>query len=68
MDIIDLLMLDLETIIILATMAYIIDSFAYELHPRVLEQSSTTLLMHARDLHYMTQVDLCSKNTFVYLC
>lgn len=47
-------MLDLETIIILATMAYIIDSTAYELHPRVIEKSSTTLLMHARDLHYDT--------------
>ena len=41
------LMVDLKTIIALASMTYILDVYAYELHPRD-EKSSMTLLMNVR--------------------
>jgi hypothetical protein len=44
-------MLYLETMIALASMTYVVDLDAYELHPGM-EMSSMTLLMNARVLHY----------------
>ena len=50
-DLTNHLMVDLETIIALATMTYIGESNVYELHPGD-EKSSTTLLMKARIFCY----------------
>lgn len=43
-------MLDVEILLTLAFMKHIVDSHAYELHPRLM--TSTTLLKNARVLHY----------------
>ena len=50
-DLIDHLMVDLETIIALASMTYIVDLDASELHPGD-EKVFNDLLMNAKVLHY----------------
>ena len=61
-------MLDLETIIALASMTYVIDLDAYELHTGM-KMSSMTLLMNARVLHYTyDRGSLLFTNIFAYLC
>ena len=50
-DFTDHLMVELETIIALATMTYIAKLDAYELHPRM-KKFSTNLLLKARVQHY----------------
>jgi hypothetical protein len=59
---------DLETIFILASMTYIVDLDAYELHLGMI-RSSITLLMSARILHYtyMIEIEMLFKSMFVCL-
>ena len=67
-DLMDHLMIDLETIITLASRTYIVDVDAYELHPGD-ENSSTNSLINARVLHYMCdRGSLLFKNIYAYLC
>ena len=66
-DLIDHLMLGLETIIAITSMTFIIDLDAYELHLRD-EKSSMTLLMNARVLQNRYDWGwLLFKSKFVYL-
>ena len=61
-------MVDLETIITLASMTYIIDLDAYELHIGDIKVS-TTLSMNARVLSYTYDRGLLLfKSIFLYLC
>ena len=58
-------MVDLETIIALASMTYIVNLDAYELRPGM----KTTLLMNARVLQYTyINISLLFRSIFVYLC
>ena len=67
-DLTNHLMVDLETIIALASMTYIVDLDAYELHLGD-EKSSRTLSMNARVLHYACdRSSLLFISIFVYLC
>lgn len=59
-------MLDVEILLTLAFMKHIVDSHAYELHPRLM--TSTTLLKNARVLHYKYDMgSLLLKSKIVYL-
>ena len=67
-DLTNHLMVDLETIITIGSMTYIVDLDAYDLHLGM-KKSSTTLLMNARVLHYTyDKGSLFFKSIFVYLC
>jgi hypothetical protein len=67
-DLMDHLIVALKTIITLASMTYIVDVDAYELHPGD-ENPSTILLINARVLHFMCDRDsLLFKIVFAYLC
>ena len=61
-------MVYLKTIITVASVTYIVDLDAYELHLGM-KKSSKTLLMNAKILHYTyDRGSLLFKNMFVYLC
>jgi len=67
-DLINNLMVDLETIITLAFMTYILDLDAYEFHPRD-EKIFNNLLMNARVLYYTYDwSSFLFKDVFLYLC
>jgi hypothetical protein len=67
-DLTNNLMVDLETIITLAFMTYILDLDAYEFHPRD-EKIFNNLLMNARVLYYTYDwSSFLFKDVFLYLC
>ena len=66
-DLTNHLMIDLETIITIASMTYTVDLNAYGLHLGM-KKSSTTSLMNANALHYTYDKDsIFFKSIFVYL-
>lgn len=65
-DLIDHLIVNLETISALASMTYIVDLNAYEFHPGD-ENSSMTLLMNVRVLRYTYDRDLLLSKIVFYI-